>query len=84
MRVGHVCIVYGLQRKLKIQKSLHKKSFKLWGQRRVSSVFGLKTLDHLFLFLFVFIFLSLVLWILTLGLDPVLPLLKVAHSINQT
>ena len=58
--------------------------FKLWGQSGVVKVFGLKTLDPLFLFLFVFIFLSLVLWILTLGIDQVLPLLKVAHSINQT
>ena len=82
MIVGHVCIVYGLQRELKIQKSLHKKSFKLWGQSGVVNVFGLKTLDHLFAISLVFIFLSLFPWILTLGLVHGLSIQRFHTQVN--
>ena len=83
-QVSHVCKGYGLQRELKFSKNLYLESLKLFGPSSVSDKFGPSALDHLFLFLFVFILLSLVLWILTLGLDQVLSLLKVAHSLNQT
>ena len=60
------------------------KTFSPIDQSSVVNVLGLFALDHLFLFCFVFIFVSLFLWIPKLGIDQVLTLLKIAHSINQT
>jgi len=56
------------------------KSLKLKGQSRVSNIFGLNALDHLFLFSLVFIFVSLFLWIPKLGLDHGLVFTSVAHT----
>ena len=55
IQVGHACLGCGLQRELKVQRFLDKKSLKLRGQSGVVNVFGQNALDHSFHFaLFLF------------------------------
>ena len=58
------------------------KRIKRKGQRGVSDVFGISTLDHYLLILFIFILVSLLLCISILSIDPSWASPSVAHTLS--